>query len=608
MFNNNGIQIIASGTPETTHMGKSEKNGTIQSLDKANMQLGEKTINEDQWKPFSVSMTSMSDGEQEFIDCANCTLLVHRRIHVKCCECPSSFCIQCFRMGCETGAHRRGHNYEIRDPVGEPTFEGKGSWGCIEEARLLVAAHRYKLGNWGEMINMMESDRQAHQAQEYFDRCFIRGPFGQFALKGINWLVSVLILNAFNLYLILFLGLIQNVQWLLMVQSINCYVVIQIVSNECYLKKINLHTISLYVGNLQFNHGLIMDALRSTQEIFNPEDPDLDRIINDLVERYIEEFKANIRDKPTPIRQIGDKLSVEEVLSDDSNDLSDDVDGCEKNKALDDAEMTGLEPENDSDDEDVPSIPIVVLQKVKDKGKVEMKSEIRDKKALRKSLVISPAILRSSKGSRSSQRKSVQDTIKKTRYQRVQQDSSSSDDDVEGDADESDKADTEQLSLNDGDETTHGLEDSAVGCLYFYPVYFNTSIKSYKVFQLTELCPRQMISELRVSAPRLALDREKNIIERPKLRQDDLNMLAYNVDRDDFELGLHLKFVLELLAHPVLCISLKLLCLFVSFSRYLRILKARKAKRRAIIEHDKITEFFNFMMVKMYGEYYFFQF
>lgn len=56
--------------------------------------------------------------------------------------------IQCFSYGCEAGRHLRGHNYELRDPLGGRTFDSKGSWGATEECKLLAAAYRFKLGNW----------------------------------------------------------------------------------------------------------------------------------------------------------------------------------------------------------------------------------------------------------------------------------------------------------------------------------------------------------------------------------------------------------------------------------------------------------------------------
>ncbi|KAE9419308.1 hypothetical protein Angca_009183, partial [Angiostrongylus cantonensis] len=91
--------------------------------------------------------------------------------------------MQCFSCGCEAGRHFRGHNYEIRDPLGGRIFDAKGSWGAIEERKLLEAAYRFKLGNWGEVTRMMETNRPVSQVKEYYDRFFIRGPIGQLALK-----------------------------------------------------------------------------------------------------------------------------------------------------------------------------------------------------------------------------------------------------------------------------------------------------------------------------------------------------------------------------------------------------------------------------------------
>ncbi|VDM76776.1 unnamed protein product [Strongylus vulgaris] len=134
-------------------------------------------------------MTSSSGGSESYdlIMCINCRQLIQHKLHIKCCECSAMICIDCFSYGCEAGSHVRGHNYEIRDPLGGRTFDTKGSWGAIEEKKLLAAAYRYKLGNWGEVTRLMETNRPISQVQEYYDRFFIRGPIGQLALKRLNW-------------------------------------------------------------------------------------------------------------------------------------------------------------------------------------------------------------------------------------------------------------------------------------------------------------------------------------------------------------------------------------------------------------------------------------
>ncbi|KIH48509.1 LisH protein, partial [Ancylostoma duodenale] len=131
-------------------------------------------------------MASSSGGTEDVVICINCRQSIQYKLHVKCCECPAIICIDCFSYGCEAGSHVRGHNYEICDPLGGRTFDAKGSWGAIEEKKLLAAAYRYKLGNWGEVTKLMETNRPISEVQEYYDRFFIRGPIGQLALKKLN--------------------------------------------------------------------------------------------------------------------------------------------------------------------------------------------------------------------------------------------------------------------------------------------------------------------------------------------------------------------------------------------------------------------------------------
>ncbi|KAK6032802.1 hypothetical protein OSTOST_01003 [Ostertagia ostertagi] len=534
-------------------------------------------------------MASSSGGAEvkEVIYCINCRQQIQLRLHVKCCECPAMICAECFSYGCEAGQHVRGHNYEICDPLGGRTFDVKGSWGAIEERKLLAAAYRFKLGNWGEVTRLMETERSISQVQEYYDRFFIRGPIGQFALKLLNWEES--------------------------------------------------KRAMLADGSLAYNCEddrityllMAMDAYKESKEKLDPCDEDLTNKMDAIMQNYL--FRLNLNDERP---QCNDQSELSELvdlaLSDDSCDPSDyDMD----KKAPDDAYSTGLEPENDSEEDDG-----------NNHSASPSKSTKADPKPSRKSSRPSVVFMRPAKKKiRCGLRKStLEKNGRASRYRRVQAESSSTEDDS-GSEDEVEPMETDQASVDDTQDSMHGLEkedttDECTGSDSEDPKQepakksatptssavrkrrrakvVSKKARRLKEFQkrmarmtkaaerrlneLSELCPLETIRDLRNSRPDLALY-TNDYVGRPKVRQSDMDMLAYNAARGDFEWEWY-NDAEQLISRLMIQESsdkvedLENDIKFARIERYYRILKTRKAYRRAIVEHDKISEFFRFMM------------
>lgn len=92
---------------------------------------------------------------------------------------------QCFQCGAESPPHRRGHNYELVKPTSNPEAM---SWTHEDEFELLKAAHKFKMGNWGEIAESIGRGRKdGHNCKDYFEKHFVRGWIGQFSIKSSSW-------------------------------------------------------------------------------------------------------------------------------------------------------------------------------------------------------------------------------------------------------------------------------------------------------------------------------------------------------------------------------------------------------------------------------------
>ncbi|WKY16228.1 hypothetical protein Q1695_001147 [Nippostrongylus brasiliensis] len=533
-------------------------------------------------------MASSGGSEtREIIICINCRQQIQDNLHIKCCECPASICVECFSCGCEAGRHLRGHNYEVRDPFGGRTFDAKGSWGAIEERKLLAAAYRFKLGNWGEVTRMMETERPVSQVQEYYDRFFIRGPIGQLALRLLNW---------------------EDTKKAMIADG-----------------SFNYHVETDRITYMM----MVMEVLRESKERLDYSDDNLTDKVDALVQSALR--KLNLNDERPQCAEHPDlsKL-VDLALSDDSCDPSDIE--IEK-KPPEDAYSTGLEPENDSEDD-------TVAEHAGPSGR-SSKSNL---KVLRKPLRPSVVFMRPNKKKiRCGLRKStLEKNGRVSRYRRVQPESSSTEEET-GSEDEVEPMDTDRASIDDGvQDSLHGLEKEDSTDDYSAsdseeakiepvkqtpipsstvrkkrrPKFVSKKARRLKEFQnrmarmtkaaerrlheLSELCPAEMIRELRNLNPDLALYTNE-YSGRPKVRQSDMDMLAYNAARSDFEWEwfndaeqLISRLMIQESSDKIEDIENDIK--FARIEKYYRILKTRKAYHRAIVEHDKISEFFRFMM------------
>ncbi|KAJ1348717.1 hypothetical protein KIN20_004083 [Parelaphostrongylus tenuis] len=526
------------------------------------------------------------------IVCINCRQQIQHRLHIKCCECPAMLCVDCFSYGCEAGRHVRGHNYEIRDPLGGRTFGTKDSWGAVEEQKLLEAAYRFKLGSWGEVTRMMETNRPLSQVQEYYDRFFIRSPIGQLSLQLLNWK-----------------------------KTKNAMIADSTLRDQCAADRIT------YIM-------LAMDALTGTKEKLNPEDGDLTSKIDRIVQDYISYLESDSYQQSHSDDEIGDGLlEINDMeLSDDSCDPSDAE--MDRNKPPEDAYSTGLEPENDSDEDDSnkasQSRPLKVCG---------TKSAAITKSGRK---LLGPSIALTRSKMRCGLRKSTLQKIGRiSRYRRVQTYSSSTEEDC-ATGDDGEAMEIDQASQEDVQESMHGLEREDTTDDYtasdseelkpasvqrlLNPTssvrrrkrakFSSKKARRLKHFQkriarmtkdeerrlneLAELCPAEKVHELRASKPELSLY-SSGYSTKPKVRQSDMDMLAYNARRNDFEWDwcndaeiLVSRMMIEESSDRVEDFENDIK--FARIERYNRILKIRKAYRRAIVEHDKIPEFFKFMM------------
>ncbi|KHN71214.1 Transcriptional adapter 2B [Toxocara canis] len=131
------------------------------------------------------------------VRCINCEVDVGQNSapFIRCIECSTKdseviLCALCFLMGAECGAHKRGHNYQVEDPSGPPVFSAKAGaerpWGWKEDMQLIAAAHKFRLGNWDEIAKSMKTERTAEEAKNHFDRYFVRGALGRHASSIIS--------------------------------------------------------------------------------------------------------------------------------------------------------------------------------------------------------------------------------------------------------------------------------------------------------------------------------------------------------------------------------------------------------------------------------------
>ncbi|VDK61524.1 unnamed protein product, partial [Cylicostephanus goldi] len=145
----------------------------------------------------------------------------------------------------------------------------------------------------GEVTKLMETDRPTSQVQEYYDRFFIRGPIGQFALKRLTW-------------------------------------------EETKRSMLSDNTLSQQVEADRITYLLMVeDALKDGKTRLDPQSPNLTNEIDDLVHNHMSRMHLDADESCPQVAESGvlDEV-VDLALSDDSCDPSDVEDNDKKVKLL----------------------------------------------------------------------------------------------------------------------------------------------------------------------------------------------------------------------------------------------------------------------------------
>ncbi|PAV73880.1 hypothetical protein WR25_16065 [Diploscapter pachys] len=573
--------------------------------------------------------TSSSVEVVEYVDpfdCHCCTKSVKPVIHVLCGECQTRLCLTCFRLGAELGPHLRSHPYEIVDPQVDRIQTHPDGWSQNKEVKLLNSAQKYKLSNWEEVAKEAKLNETPAAVQTYFEKVFINGTIGQYAIHQAEWVEKK-----------------------------------EALAREDRLESV-LESNKDPIGKLL----LITDALRDVKTIVSETDS-IDHVrekVRQITHVHIENYTEKIREQDEIEKQqmkLNERPSRKRKASTNSESPVEEVAESKefktpqvasakstvtpKSKYQDLYEMSGLEPENESDDDENSSEPIptvLVVKKVEMRGRTNLRSEIREKKSPSKSS--SAPKTRNLKTKVSAQRRKLRSSKKpesgsKSKYKRIQTQSSSSDeedDKSEVDSNDDDNETSRDSEDLDKEQTTSESEedtDTSPGTsknasskkkeskkkykkrapilskkqrrLLSYKRKINRDMrkKEKRLVELNDICPPDEILRLRLERTHLHLDIETPIAEKPRMRQDDLQMIAFNQNREDLDVEWFNdaeQLISRLLIHPNptrdQLIDVENEVKFARIEMYNRILRMRRANRRMFMEHDKITEFFNFMM------------
>lgn len=136
-------------------------------------------------------------------------------------------------------------------------------------------------------------------------------------------------------------------------------------------------------------------------------------------------------------------------------------------------------------------------------------------------------------------------------------------------------------------------------------VSLDKHLLTFKRLARNGTCSLDEVKELRNTYPRLLFENGTKI-DKAKIRQtrhaDDLGLLGYNVDREEFETEWFndaemLISRLTIAAAPAekdQKLDIENDIKFARLQHYIRILGIRRAKRNTVLEHDKINEFYKF--------------
>uniref|UniRef100_A0A8R1DWD2 SANT domain-containing protein n=1 Tax=Caenorhabditis japonica TaxID=281687 RepID=A0A8R1DWD2_CAEJA len=475
--------------------------------------------------------------------CFSCTLQLTETIHVKCFECNVCICMLCFQCGAESPPHRRGHNYELVKGM-TPSRETGQVWIHDDEFELLKAAHKFKMGNWGEIAESIGRGRKnGQECKDYFEKNFVRGWIGQFSIKSANWDKI-----KYGMYI--------N-QTLDSVVHKNC-----LESTERML--------------------LIRDAVRASGENIDENDPKVAVKVQQILEQYIQKCI----DGEVDIKYERPKIlthQFETELSADECDPDQEIDTKRKLVKIEIAT-------DDSDLEDSPGPSGNYRSRPNGPSSPKKRKPIR---VMRES---------SSDSDDNSQDNSFHGLERETEDEDVNE--SAFETAPEGESDEEEEKKPKKETNRRQRKRKRQWMTKKSRRLDDFRKKMNRDQKraETKLAALSNICSLEEVKELRSAYPRLFFENGVKS-EKTRIRGiDDLVMLGYNVDREEFETewfndAEQLISRLTISATPPekdQKLDIENDIKFARLRHYIRILGIRKAKRNTILEHDKINEFFKY--------------
>ncbi|KAL9889347.1 transcriptional adapter 2A isoform 1-T3 [Glossina fuscipes fuscipes] len=104
--------------------------------------------------------------------CQNCV----REPYIKCPECESILCLECFAKGCETEKHRNNHSYIIiKDDI--QVFSGAANWTAKDERCLLESLRVQGYGNWDAIAKSLQYRFTAAECRQHYHDYYFGGIF-----------------------------------------------------------------------------------------------------------------------------------------------------------------------------------------------------------------------------------------------------------------------------------------------------------------------------------------------------------------------------------------------------------------------------------------------
>uniref|UniRef100_A0A1A9WGT7 Transcriptional adapter n=1 Tax=Glossina brevipalpis TaxID=37001 RepID=A0A1A9WGT7_9MUSC len=107
--------------------------------------------------------------------CCGCQNIA-REPYIKCHECESILCLECFAKGCETEKHRNNHSYVIvKDDI--QVFSDAGNWTAKDERCLLESIRTQGYGNWDAVAKLLKYRFTAAECRQHYHDYYFGGIF-----------------------------------------------------------------------------------------------------------------------------------------------------------------------------------------------------------------------------------------------------------------------------------------------------------------------------------------------------------------------------------------------------------------------------------------------